>query len=91
MSSWKDTFLGSGMRKQATITKRHQHKENLLIPKFHASLPDLLAIGAYAMPGCKYWQQKKGPRLYCKVLKIVPRKGLAFSNYNLWDPNLMPN
>lgn len=49
MPSWKDTFPGSRMRKQETITKGHQHKENLLIPKFCASLPDLLAIGCYAM------------------------------------------
>lgn len=50
MSSWKDTFLGSGMRKRATITKGHQCKENLLIRKSHASLPDLLAIEWYALP-----------------------------------------
>lgn len=41
MSSWKDTVPGSGMRMQITITKGHQHKENVLIPKFCASLPDL--------------------------------------------------
>lgn len=31
MPSWKDTFPGSGMKKQATITKQ-QNKENVLIP-----------------------------------------------------------
>lgn len=61
MPSWKDTFPGSGMRKQATITKGHQHKENLLIPKFCASLPDPLAIGCYATPALRHWSKGKIP------------------------------
>lgn len=88
MPSWKDTFPGSGLKKQATITKGHQHKENLLIPKLCASLPDLLAIGCYAMPGWRHRQQEKDLSLYCRVLEVVPRKALASSNHNLWDPKI---
>lgn len=51
------------MRKWETITKGYQHKEYLFIPKFCASLPDLLAIECYARPAWKHWQQKKDPRL----------------------------
>lgn len=61
MSTRKDTFLGSGVGKWTTIMKRHQYKEDLPIPKFCASLPDLSAIGWHAMPARKHWQQEKEP------------------------------
>lgn len=88
MPSRKDTFPGSGMRKQATITKGHHLKKNLLILKFFASLPDLLAIGCYAMPAGRHWQQGKDLGLYCRVLKVVPRKAFTSSNHSLGDPKI---
>lgn len=91
MSTRKDTFLGSGVGKWTTITKRNQYKEDLPIPKFCASLPDLLATGWHAMPARKHWQQEKEPMLCGRVLEMVPWEALAFSDYNLWDPKSVLN
>ena len=86
MPSWKNTFPGSGMRKWATTTKGHQHKEYLFIPKICARLLDLLVTEHSALPAWKYWHQKKDPRLNVKPWNQWQEKLLLFSNHSVQDP-----
>lgn len=91
MPSWKDTFPGNGMKKQATITKQ-QNKENVLIPSSLWVSKTDHSLGGMQ---CQQWRLTEGEVSLglLQGLRSDSKKkfGLLLTGYEVYNSMLKPD